>query len=103
MSLNRPNPVLAIKENHEKGNNRNHAHDSVFAIGMGWLSKLKAKIVYFEKILQISLSNREILEVHREWPKENLKQLMTMKVDELKLEDIPVVRNYPSVFLEDLP
>ncbi|GKA74241.1 zinc knuckle CX2CX4HX4C containing protein [Tanacetum coccineum] len=72
-------------------------------LGMGWLSKLKAKIVYFEKILQISLSNREILEVHREWPKENLKQLMTMKVDELKLEDIPVVRNYPSVFLEDLP
>ncbi|GJR45458.1 putative reverse transcriptase domain-containing protein [Tanacetum coccineum] len=27
---------------------------------------------------------------------------MTMKVDVLKLEDIPVVRNYPSVFSKDL-
>ncbi|GJZ43754.1 putative reverse transcriptase domain-containing protein [Tanacetum coccineum] len=64
--------------------------------------KLKAKIVCFEKILQIPLSNREILEVHGEQPEGNLKQLMTMKVDELKLEDIPVVRNYPGVFSKDL-
>ncbi|GJX74437.1 putative reverse transcriptase domain-containing protein [Tanacetum coccineum] len=35
-------------------------------------------------------------------PKGNLKQLKTMKVDELKLEDIPVVHNFPSVFLKDL-
>ncbi|GKA35955.1 hypothetical protein Tco_0722446 [Tanacetum coccineum] len=71
-------------------------------VGIDWLSKLKAKIVCFEKILQISLSNREILEVHGERPEGNLKQLMTMKVDELKLEDILVVRNYPGVFLKDL-
>ncbi|GJW72137.1 putative reverse transcriptase domain-containing protein [Tanacetum coccineum] len=32
----------------------------------------------------------EILEVHGEQPEGNLKQLMTMKVDELKLEDILV-------------
>ncbi|GKA06965.1 putative reverse transcriptase domain-containing protein [Tanacetum coccineum] len=48
------------------------------------------------------LSNKEILEVHGEQPEGNLKQLMTMKVDELKLEDIPVIRNYPGVFLKDL-
>ncbi|GKE88892.1 hypothetical protein Tco_1566367 [Tanacetum coccineum] len=71
-------------------------------VGMEWLSKLKAKIVCFEKIPQISLSNREILEVHEERPKGNLKQLKTVKVNELKLEDIPVVRDFPSVFLEDL-
>ncbi|GKE21928.1 putative reverse transcriptase domain-containing protein [Tanacetum coccineum] len=71
-------------------------------IGMDWLSKLKAKIVCFEKILQIPLSNREILEVHGEWPEGNLKQLMTMKVDELKLKEIPVVRNYPGVFTKYL-
>ncbi|GJY83025.1 putative reverse transcriptase domain-containing protein [Tanacetum coccineum] len=35
-------------------------------------------------------------------PEGNLKQLMTMKVDELKLEDIPVVRNYTGVFSKDL-
>ncbi|GKE77711.1 hypothetical protein Tco_1543831 [Tanacetum coccineum] len=64
---------------------------------MDWLSKLKAKIVCFEKILQIPLSK-----VHGERSEGNLKQLMTMKVDKLKLEDIPVVHNYPGVFLEDL-
>ncbi|GKA96018.1 hypothetical protein Tco_0818113 [Tanacetum coccineum] len=45
----------------------------------------------------------EILEVHGEHPEGKLKLLKTMKVDELKLEDTPVVRKFPSVFLEDLP
>ncbi|GJU14623.1 reverse transcriptase domain-containing protein [Tanacetum coccineum] len=35
-------------------------------VGMDWLSKLRAKIVCFEKIVQISLSNGENLEVHGE-------------------------------------
>ncbi|GJV51180.1 putative reverse transcriptase domain-containing protein [Tanacetum coccineum] len=73
-------------------------HDSFDVIvGMDWLSKLRAKIVCFEKILQIPLSNREILEVHGERPERNLKQLKTMKVNEPKLEYIPVVRE------EDIP
>nr|GEX20194.1 hypothetical protein [Tanacetum cinerariifolium] len=71
-------------------------------IGMDWLSKLRAKIVCFEKIVQIPLSNRDILEVHGEHPEGNLKQLKTMKVNESKLKDIPVVREFPDVFLEDL-
>ncbi|GJQ91686.1 hypothetical protein Tco_0002825 [Tanacetum coccineum] len=36
-------------------------------------------------------------------PKGKLKQLKTMKANELKLEDIPIVYNFPSVFPEDLP
>ncbi|GKE90980.1 hypothetical protein Tco_1572075, partial [Tanacetum coccineum] len=71
-------------------------------VGMDWLSKLRAKIVCFEKIVQIPLANRENLEVHRERLEENLKQLMTMKVNEPKLKDIPVARNFPSLFPEDL-
>nr|GEU87384.1 putative reverse transcriptase domain-containing protein [Tanacetum cinerariifolium] len=70
--------------------------------GMDWLSKLRAKIVCCEKIVQILLSNEDILEVHGESPKGNLKHLKTMKVNEPKLEDIPVVREFPSVFLKDL-
>ncbi|GKC78427.1 hypothetical protein Tco_1129201, partial [Tanacetum coccineum] len=42
-------------------------------VGMDWLSKLRAKIVCFEKIIQIPLSNEEILEVHGERPEGNLK------------------------------
>nr|GEY25687.1 putative reverse transcriptase domain-containing protein [Tanacetum cinerariifolium] len=50
----------------------------------------------------IPLSNGDILEVHGERPEGNLKQLKTMKVNESKLKDIPVVREFPDVFLEDL-
>ncbi|GJR22500.1 putative reverse transcriptase domain-containing protein [Tanacetum coccineum] len=71
-------------------------------VGMDWLSKRRAKIVCFEKIVQIPLSNGEILEVHGEHPEGNLKQLKSMKVDGQKLKDIPVIRNFPGVFSEDL-
>ncbi|GJZ86038.1 putative reverse transcriptase domain-containing protein [Tanacetum coccineum] len=71
-------------------------------VGMDWLSKLRGKIVCYEKIVQIPLSNGSILEVHGERPEGNLKQLKTMKVNEPKLEDIPVVCEFPGVFLEDL-
>ncbi|GKC36420.1 putative reverse transcriptase domain-containing protein [Tanacetum coccineum] len=150
---NRPNPMLAIKENPNQGNNRNQACGRAFAlgvakapqdpnivtvlfrpntlfllidmktsvispgyeieianglkvetnkivrgcrleleghkfiidlilfghgsynviVGMDWLSKRRANIVCFEKIVQISLSNGEILEVHGERPEGNLK------------------------------
>nr|GFA30176.1 hypothetical protein [Tanacetum cinerariifolium] len=44
----------------------------------------------------------ELEEVHEERPKGNLKQLKTIKVNEPKLEDILVVREFPGVFPEDL-
>ncbi|GJQ94746.1 hypothetical protein Tco_0005885 [Tanacetum coccineum] len=71
-------------------------------VRMDWLLKLRAKIVCYEKIVQIPLSNGDILEVHGERPEGNLKQLKMMKVNEPKLEDIPVVREFPGVFPEDL-
>nr|GEV51405.1 putative reverse transcriptase domain-containing protein [Tanacetum cinerariifolium] len=71
-------------------------------VGMDWLSKLRAKIVCFEKIAQIPLSKGENLEVHRECPEGNLKQLKNLKVNEPKIEDILVVREFPDLFLEDL-
>ncbi|GKF09690.1 hypothetical protein Tco_0043914, partial [Tanacetum coccineum] len=71
-------------------------------IRMDWLYKRRAKIVCFERIFQIPLSNGEILEVHGEHPKGNLKQLKTMKVNELKLKHIPIVRDFPGVFPEEL-
>nr|GFA55811.1 putative reverse transcriptase domain-containing protein [Tanacetum cinerariifolium] len=40
--------------------------------------------------------------VHGERPEGNLKQLKTMKVNKSKLEDIPIVREFPGVFPEDL-
>nr|GEW58024.1 putative reverse transcriptase domain-containing protein [Tanacetum cinerariifolium] len=109
---NRPNPILAIEGNLNQGNNRIQAQGRAFCLGfakapqdpnivtgMDWLSKLRAKIICFEKIIQI---HGDILEVHGERPKGNLKQLKTIKVNEPKLEDIPVVRDFPGVFLKNL-
>nr|GFC49163.1 putative reverse transcriptase domain-containing protein [Tanacetum cinerariifolium] len=59
-------------------------------------------IVCYEKIVSIPLPNGDILEVYGERPEGNLKQLKTMKVNKSKLEDIPVVREFPDVFPEDL-
>nr|GEZ69057.1 putative reverse transcriptase domain-containing protein [Tanacetum cinerariifolium] len=53
-------------------------------VGMDWLSKLRAKIVCFEKIVKIPLCNGENLEVHRECPEGNLKQLKSMKLQEVR-------------------
>ncbi|GJV31371.1 putative reverse transcriptase domain-containing protein [Tanacetum coccineum] len=71
-------------------------------VGIDWLSKLRAKIVCYEKIVQIPLSNGDIMEVHGERPEGNLKQLKTMKVNEPQLEDIPIIHEFPGVFSEDL-
>ncbi|GKD00023.1 putative reverse transcriptase domain-containing protein [Tanacetum coccineum] len=71
-------------------------------VGMDWLSKLRAKIICFEKIIQILLSNGDMLEIHGEHPKGNLKQLKTMKVNDPKPEDILIVCEFPGVFPEDL-
>nr|GFB85024.1 putative reverse transcriptase domain-containing protein [Tanacetum cinerariifolium] len=71
-------------------------------VGRDWLSKLRAKIVCFEKIAQIPLSNGDNLEVHRERPEGNLKQLKSLEVNEPKLKDIPVVHEFPGVFPKDL-
>nr|GFC72530.1 putative reverse transcriptase domain-containing protein [Tanacetum cinerariifolium] len=51
---------------------------------------------------QIPLPNGDILKVHGERPKGNLKPLKTIKLNESKIEDIPVVREFSYVFPKDL-
>ncbi|GJV76709.1 putative reverse transcriptase domain-containing protein [Tanacetum coccineum] len=61
-------------------------------IGMDWLSKYHARIIYDEKVVHIPI-NGETLII----------RVMEKKSDEKRLEDNPVVREFPEVFLEDLP
>nr|GEU33891.1 putative reverse transcriptase domain-containing protein [Tanacetum cinerariifolium] len=75
---NRPNPMLAIEGNPNPGNNRNRAQGRAFFLGVA------------EALQEPNIVTG------------NLKQLKTMKVNESKLEDIPIVRKFPDVFLEDL-
>ncbi|GJX44066.1 putative reverse transcriptase domain-containing protein [Tanacetum coccineum] len=57
-------------------------------IGMDWLSKYHARIICDEKVIHIPI---------------NGETLISEKSDEKRLEDIPVVREFPEVFPEDLP
>ncbi|GJS58875.1 putative reverse transcriptase domain-containing protein, partial [Tanacetum coccineum] len=61
-------------------------------IGMDWLSKYHAKILCDEKVVHIPI-NGETLII----------RVMEKKSDEKRLEDIPVVKEFSDVFLEDLP
>ncbi|GJX11263.1 putative reverse transcriptase domain-containing protein [Tanacetum coccineum] len=61
-------------------------------IGMDWLSKYHARIICGEKVIHIPI-NGETLII----------RVMEKKADEKRIEDIPVVREFPEVFPEDLP
>ncbi|GKG15447.1 hypothetical protein Tco_0357770, partial [Tanacetum coccineum] len=61
-------------------------------IGMDWLSKYHARIIYDKKVVHI-LINGETLII----------RVMEKKSDEKRLEDIPVVIEFPEIFPEDLP
>ncbi|GJS33167.1 putative nucleotidyltransferase, ribonuclease H [Tanacetum coccineum] len=63
-------------------------------IGMDWLSNYHARIICDEKVVHIPI-NGETLIIRA--------QVMEKKLDEKRLEDIPVVREFSEVFPENLP
>nr|GEX56099.1 putative reverse transcriptase domain-containing protein [Tanacetum cinerariifolium] len=71
-------------------------------MGIDWLSEHKAEIVCHEKVVRIPLESGEILIVQGERTPGIAKALSNVKVDEPKLSDISVVRDFVEVFSEDL-
>ncbi|GKD91845.1 putative nucleotidyltransferase, ribonuclease H [Tanacetum coccineum] len=63
-------------------------------IGMDWLSMYHDKIICDKKVVHIPIDGENLI---------IRAQVMEKKSDEKRLEDIPVVREFPEVFLEDLP
>ncbi|GJV51396.1 putative reverse transcriptase domain-containing protein [Tanacetum coccineum] len=63
-------------------------------VGMDWLCKQKAAIIFHEKVVRIPLRNGEILRVIGERPDERMRHLMSAKANEQKLEEIVVVRDF---------
>ncbi|GJX45591.1 putative reverse transcriptase domain-containing protein [Tanacetum coccineum] len=61
-------------------------------IGMDWLSKYHARIICDKKVVHIPINDETLII-----------RVMEKKSDEKRLEDIPVVREFPEVFPEDLP
>nr|GEZ99384.1 putative reverse transcriptase domain-containing protein [Tanacetum cinerariifolium] len=71
-------------------------------IGMDWLSYHRAVIVCYEKIVRIPLSNGEILEIYGERQEKDPKSLSCIKADEVRIDDIHTVCDFPEVFPDDL-
>nr|GEZ50804.1 putative reverse transcriptase domain-containing protein [Tanacetum cinerariifolium] len=71
-------------------------------VGMDWLSYHRAVIVCYEKIVRIPLPNGEILEIHGERLEKDPKSLSCIKADEVRLDDIRTVCDFPEAFLDDL-
>ncbi|GJZ16792.1 hypothetical protein Tco_0552915 [Tanacetum coccineum] len=71
-------------------------------VEMDWLSKNEAVIVCHEKVVEIPIKESGILQVHGERTLGAAKALTNDKIYETKISDIPVVRNFTDVFLEDL-
>ncbi|GJT18496.1 reverse transcriptase domain-containing protein [Tanacetum coccineum] len=61
-------------------------------IGMDWLSKYRAKILCDKKVVHIPIDGETLII-----------QVVEKKADEKRLEDIPVVKEFPEVFPENLP
>ncbi|GJZ14073.1 putative reverse transcriptase domain-containing protein [Tanacetum coccineum] len=61
-------------------------------IGMDWLSKYRTKIICDEKVVHIPIDGDTLII-----------RVVEKKADEKRLEDIPVVKEFPDVFPEDLP
>ncbi|GJW90721.1 hypothetical protein Tco_0168274 [Tanacetum coccineum] len=71
-------------------------------VGMDWLSKGKFVIVCHEKVVRIPLEGDGILQVQGERTLGAAKALMNAKIDEPRISDIPVVRDFTDVFPKDL-
>ncbi|GJR49707.1 putative nucleotidyltransferase, ribonuclease H [Tanacetum coccineum] len=72
-------------------------------VGMDWLARNKAMIICHEKVVEIPIVGGETLRIQGERAVGKNKILMNVKVDEPKIDDIPIVREYVDVFPEDLP
>ncbi|GJS67962.1 putative reverse transcriptase domain-containing protein [Tanacetum coccineum] len=64
-------------------------------IGMDWLAKYQAVIMCAEKIVRIPWKNKTLI-IHGDGMIED-------KSEKKRLEDVPIVQDFPEVFPEDLP
>ncbi|GKC18547.1 putative reverse transcriptase domain-containing protein [Tanacetum coccineum] len=66
-------------------------------IGMDWLSKYHARIIYDEKVIHIPINGETLI------IRVFIAQVMEKKSDEKRLEDILIVIEFPEVFPKYLP
>ncbi|GJW54250.1 hypothetical protein Tco_0098335 [Tanacetum coccineum] len=82
-----------LVEGQERSPRPKRSHGFNVVIGMDWLSKYRARIIYDEKVVHIPIDGETLI---------IRAQVMEKKSDEKRLEDIPVVREFSEVFPENL-
>nr|GEV10521.1 putative reverse transcriptase domain-containing protein [Tanacetum cinerariifolium] len=71
-------------------------------IGMDWLAKYHALIVCYEKVVRIPYGNKVLIIRGDDCDGGITSKKAEDKSDEKRLEDVPIVREFPEVFPEDL-
>ncbi|KAD4385652.1 hypothetical protein E3N88_25821 [Mikania micrantha] len=92
-------------------------------IGMDWLSLNRVEFICSDKLLCIPMENNEVLEIHGDQAKRSVKIISCMKARKclrkqcvaflahviqkdkktIKIQDVPIVRDFAEVFPDDLP
>ncbi|GKE98727.1 putative reverse transcriptase domain-containing protein, partial [Tanacetum coccineum] len=72
-------------------------------IGMDWLAKYHALIVYDEKVIRIPYGNEVLIIRGDNYYNEIMSKKAEDKSEERRLEDVQIVREFPEVFPENLP
>ncbi|KAI3798882.1 hypothetical protein L1987_34166 [Smallanthus sonchifolius] len=92
-------------------------------VGMDWMTKHHAEVVYFDKYIHIPLDSGDILNIYGEKPSQGLKlmscttarkylqkkcvaflaHIVERKGKDNSPQDIPVIKDFPEVFPEDFP
>ncbi|GJT31069.1 hypothetical protein Tco_0911344 [Tanacetum coccineum] len=83
-----------LAKGQERSSRSEHSHGFDVIIGMDWLSKYHARIICDEKVVHIPIDGETL--IIRAY-------VMEKKSNEKRLEDIPVVKEFPKVFPKDLP
>nr|GEV41427.1 putative reverse transcriptase domain-containing protein [Tanacetum cinerariifolium] len=87
-----------------KGRNQQNegAHARAYVVVENPQQNPNVVTVCYEKIVRIPLPNGEILEIHGERSEKDSKSLSCIKADEVRLDDIRTVYDFPKVFPDDL-
>ncbi|KAD2805410.1 hypothetical protein E3N88_38787 [Mikania micrantha] len=92
-------------------------------VGMDWLSLNRVEVICSEKLLRIPVTDDRVLEVRGDQAKRNVKIISCIKArkclqkkciaflahvvekdkDKKTIQDVPIVKEYPEVFPDDLP
>ena len=72
-------------------------------VGMDWMKAVGAVIDCADKAVCIPVGKKKVIKVYGEKSESWEKKVYSVGVEKIELKTVPVVRDFPDVFPEDLP